>query len=338
MRTNKIYEKSKKFIKENYKSIIFLIICILLATIRLDYEIYTPGGLSNLNKRIKVEDGYESEGSFNLTYVSSKTGTIPAILLSYIIPSWDLISIEEVRLNENEDYDDILKRGQIDLQSVNENAIAVAFKTAGEKYTITKNETQIYYKLEGSKTNLKTGDIIKTIEGKEITSLESVSEAYKDKKKGDKIEITVTRDGKEKNCYAILYEEDGQILIGITLVSVINVKTDKEVTFKYKGTESGASGGLMSALEIYNRITEYDLTKGKTISGTGTITLDGKVGEIAGVKYKLAGAVRKKADIFIVPSENYKEAIQLKEKNDYDITIIEADTFENVVKALKEID
>ncbi len=337
METNKIYVKTKKFIKENYLSIIFVIICILLATIRLDYEIYTPGGLSNLEKRIKVEDGYESKGSFNLTYVSSKTGTIPAILLSYIIPSWDLVSIEEVRINEDEDYDDILKRGQIDLQSVNENAIAVAFKTAGMKYEILKNDTQIYYKLENAKTNLKTGDIIKTIDGKEITSLESVSESYEDKKAGDRIEITVLRDGKEKECYATLYEEDGKVLIGITLVSTIDVETEKDVSFKYKGTESGASGGLMSALEIYNRITEYDLTKGKKISGTGTISLDGKVGEIAGVKYKLAGAVRKKADVFIVPSENYEEAIKLKEKNKYDIIIIEADTFENVVNTLKKL-
>lgn len=337
METNKIYVKTKKFIKENYLSIIFVIICILLATIRLDYEIYTPGGLSNLEKRIKVEDGYESKGSFNLTYVSSKTGTIPTILLSYIIPSWDLVSIEEVRINEDEDYDDILKRGQIDLQSVNENAIAVAFKTAGMKYEILKNDTQIYYKLENAKTNLKTGDIIKTIDGKEITSLESVSESYEDKKAGDRIEITVLRDGKEKECYATLYEEDGKVLIGITLVNTIDVETEKDVSFKYKGTESGASGGLMSALEIYNRITEYDLTKGKKISGTGTISLDGKVGEIAGVKYKLAGAVRKKADVFIVPSENYEEAIKLKEKNKYDIIIIEADTFENVVNTLKKI-
>lgn len=337
METNKIYEKVKKFIKENYISIIFIVICILLATIRLDYEVYTPGGLSNLDKRIKVEDGFDSKGSFNLTYVSSKTGTIPVILLSYIIPSWDLVSIDEVRLNEDEDYDDILKRGQIDLQSVNENAIAVAFKAAGENYEITKNETQIYYKLESAKTNLKTGDIIKTIDGFKITSLESVSESYSTKKAGDKINITVERDGKEKECYAILYEEDGKTLIGITLVSVIDVKTDKEVSFKYKGTESGASGGLMSSLEIYNRLTEYDLTKGKIISGTGTISLDGKVGEIAGVKYKLAGAVRKHADVFIVPSENYEEAIQLKEKNNYDIIIIEADTFDNVVEALKKL-
>jgi len=337
METNKIYVKTKKFIKENYLSIIFLIICILLATIRLDYEIYTPGGLSNLENRIEVENSYDSKGSFNLTYVSSKTGTIPAILLSYIIPSWDLVSIDEVRISDNEDYEDILERGKIDLQSVNENAIAVAFDAAGEPYEVTKNDVKIYYLLDKANTNLKTGDIIKTINGKTVKSLEDVQNSYTDNKAGDKINITVSRDGKEKDCYAILYEEDNKLLIGMTLVNIIDVKTEKDVSFKYKGTESGASGGLMSALEIYNRITEFDLTKGKTIAGTGTISLDGTVGEIAGVKYKLAGAVRKKADVFLVPSKNYEEAIKLKEKNNYDITIIEASNFSEVIEALKNL-
>jgi len=198
METNKIYVKTKKFIKENYLSIIFVIICILLATIRLDYEIYTPGGLSNLEKRIKVEDGYESKGSFNLTYVSSKTGTIPAILLSYIIPSWDLVSIEEVRINEDEDYDDILKRGQIDLQSVNENAIAVAFKTAGMKYEILKNDTQIYYKLENAKTNLKIGDNIISVNERKIESLEDLKNIVETLEENTKVKLKVVRNDKEE--------------------------------------------------------------------------------------------------------------------------------------------
>lgn len=337
MKTNKIYEKTKKFIKENYRSIIFLIICILLATIRLDYEVYTPGSLSNLSDRIEVEDAYPSKGSFNLTYVSAKTGTIPAILLSYIIPSWDLVSIDDVRVSEDEDYDDILKRGQMDLHSVNENAIAVAFKKAKEEYEITKNESQVYYLLDEANTNLLVGDVIKSINGQKIKSFDDISESYAGKKAGDKIDIKVKRDGKSEDCYAILYESDGKLLIGMTIVNLIDVKTDRDINFKYKATESGASGGLMSALEIYNRITEYDLTKGKKISGTGTISLDGKVGEIAGVKYKLAGAVKKKADVFIVPSENYDEAIKLKEKKNYDIIIIKADTFDNVVEALTEL-
>ena len=62
----KIYEKIKKFIKENYKELIVLVVVVLLFTIKLPYSIYTPGGAVNLNDRITVEDGYETEGSFNM--------------------------------------------------------------------------------------------------------------------------------------------------------------------------------------------------------------------------------------------------------------------------------
>ena len=64
--------------------------------------------------------------------------------------------------------------------------------------------------------------------------------------------------------------------------------------------------------------------------------MSGNVGEISGVKYKLAGAVKKDADIFIVPTANYKEAIKLKNENNYNIEIIEADTLENVIEKLKQ--
>ena len=141
--TNKLYEKIKNFIKANYKFIIFYIVFILLFTVSFDYEIYTPGGLSNLDDRIIMDDEYPSKGTFNLTYVNAKKGTLPMILLSYIIPSWDLVSIDDSRI-ENEDYDEILKRGKIDLTSVNSNAIVVAFNEAKLDYKVDKNDLTVY--------------------------------------------------------------------------------------------------------------------------------------------------------------------------------------------------
>ena len=62
------------------------------------------------------------------------------------------------------------------------------------------------------------------------------------------------------------------------------------------------------------------------------------VGEIGGVKYKLMGAVSSKADIFFVPKENYKEALDTKNKYKYDIEIVEVGTLEEAIKYLKEND
>jgi len=92
----------------------------------------------------------------------------------------------------------------------------------------------------------------------------------------------------------------------------------------------------MCALDIYDKITKYDLTKGDIISGTGTIDENGKVSAVDGIKYKLAGAVRKHAKVFIAPTDNYKEALKLKEKNKYSIEIIEADNLHNVIEKLKK--
>ena len=44
------------------------------------------------------------------------------------------------------------------------------------------------------------------------------------------------------------------------------------------------------ALEIYNELIEEDLTKGYTIAGTGTLDINGDVGSISGIKYKLKSA------------------------------------------------
>lgn len=336
MRTNKLYEKLKNFIKNNYKFLIIYSVLLLLFTVRLDYEVYTPGGLSNLNKRVIVEDGYTSKGSLNLTYVNAKKGIIPMILLSYVVPSWDLVSLDDQRI-EDEEYEDIVLRGKIDLKSVKANAVISAFKEANLNYDIVNTDLTVYYVFNNSVTNLKVGDIIKSVDGVNVSSLSEFKSEINKKNVGDTVNFKVIRNGKETIKTGKVYESEGSKLIGIYITSVMEVSTDKEVTFKFKSNESGSSGGVMSALEVYNQLTSYDITKGKVISGTGTIDSDGVVGEIAGVKYKLKGAVKNKADAFIVPSENYDEAYDLVKENNYKIKLIEAKNLHQVLEELKNL-
>ena len=91
----------------------------------------------------------------------------------------------------------------------------------------------------------------------------------------------------------------------------------------------------MLSLAIYNAISDYDITKGRTIVGTGTIDILGNVGEIDGIKYKLLGAVKNDADIFLCPKENYEEAIEVKNEFDLDIKIYSVATFDEALEILK---
>lgn len=332
-------KKIKKYIindiKRNYKFYIGLFLIMALFLVRFDYVIYTPGSLENLNDRIIVTPSNESKGSMNLTYVTSIPANIPNMLLSLIIPNWDIESLNNMRV-EDESEKEIENRDKIYLKDTSYDAIIAAFKEANMKYEITNIDVTITYIYNIAKTNLKVGDVIKTINGVKITSFNSLINEVNKYEVGEKLIINVLRNNKIIECEATIVLEENKKMIGISLAELKNIKTNPEVKFVFKNNESGSSRGLMCALEIYNRITKYDITKGDIISGTGVIDENGNVGSIGGVKYKLKGAVNKHAKVFIVPSDNYEEAISLKNKYKYDIEIIKADTLKNVIKALKE--
>lgn len=322
-------------IKRNYKFYIGLFLIMALFLVRFDYVIYTPGSLENLNDRIIVTPSNESKGSMNLTYVTSIPANIPNMLLSLIIPNWDIESLNNMRV-EDESEKEIENRDKIYLKDTSYDAVIAAFKEANMKYEITNVDVTITYIYNIAKTNLKVGDVIKTINGVKITSFNSLINEVNKYEVGEKLIINVLRNNKIIECEATIVLEENKKMIGISLAELKNIKTNPEVKFVFKNNESGSSRGLMCALEIYNRITKYDITKGDIISGTGVIDENGNVGSIGGVKYKLKGAVNKHAKVFIVPSDNYEEAISLRNKYKYDIEIIKADTLKNVIKALKE--
>ena len=332
----KIYEKIKEFIKENYKELIILLAVVLLFTIELPYSIYTPGGAVDLNDRITVQGEYDSDGSFNMAYVSMVRGSIPFLLISYVIPDWDIVKAEDITA-EGEDMDEMLEREKLYMQESMDAAIINAYRAAGKEVTITNTINEVSYLAEEADTNLKIGDIILEVNGKTIESLEDLKAIVEVMDAKEKVNLTVSRNEKEKECYAVTYDTSDGTKIGVSLLTTYEYETDPEVTITSKASEAGSSGGLMMSLTIYNKLVEEDITGGAKIVGTGTIDIDGNVGEIGGVKYKLIGAVKNDAEIFMCPEENYEEAKKVAEEKGYDITIISVSTFDEAIKKLEEI-
>ncbi len=330
----KLFKYIKKDIKTYWKNYLVFILIVPWFFIPFDCNIYSPGSLVDLTDRIEVNSNYESKGSFNLTYVTARKGTLPNIILSKFFKNWDIVGNSENRI-EDESEKEIIERNKIYLKETSYDAIIAAFTEANIPYNIESIDVTVTHVYEYAKTNIKTGDIIKSIENTPIKDFNSLKEVIAKYKIGDTLKINVERNNKIIECTSKLVELESRVLIGVALSELKNIKTDPKVEYIFKENESGASRGLLCALDIYNKITEYDLTKGDIISGTGSINQNGIVGSIDGVKYKLAGAVKKHAKVFIVPTDNYKEALHEKEKNNYEIEIIEADTLHNVIEKLK---
>ena len=335
---NKIYEKIKNFIQENYLFILFNLVIIALFTYPLPYYIYAGGGILNVEDRIIVEGSKKSSGSYNLCYVKEVQATIPTYLYSLINKDWERVKVEEVALDDNETTDEIFARDRIYLAQANQSSVIASFKLADKNYEIISNSPTVIYILEEADTDLKIGDRVISVNGININDRDDILDITSKYNVGDKVEVEVENNGKKYKRYSKLIEVDNTKILGIAIENVIDYKTTPEVNFNFKNSESGPSGGFMSSLAIYDYLLDEDISKGYKIAGTGTIDMDGNVGEIGGVKHKLSGAVSNKADIFFVPNgDNYKEAIKIKKKKKYKIKVVGVDTLSDAVNYLNDL-
>lgn len=333
---NNVYERIKKYIKENYKSLIVYVLLCIIFLWPLDYYIIVGGGISEVGSRIEVENAYKSKGSFNLAYVSEIKGTIATYLLSYVIPDFKRIKVNEYTYDNEEDKKDVEFRGKIDLLNSNDYAIKNAYLAAGKSYTISDTDLYVYLVDKDSENDFKVGDKILEVESRKINNVDDYKKIIENHDIGDRLDVLVERNKKKKIINTEIYSNNSKKITGIYISSINSYKTNPKVKIKFKSSESGSSGGLIETLDIYNKLTKKDITKGKKIAGTGEIDEEGNILSIGEVKYKLLGAVNKDADIFIVPNgDNYKTCMKVKKEKNLKIKIIGVSTFYDAIEKLK---
>ena len=332
---NKVYEKTKTFIKENYKTLLLFIVLIFLMTFKLPYYISAPGGLIDTSDRVEMPENMEMKGSLNMAYVTEMDGIIPLLLIALVNNNWDIESTEEVT-GGVESIEDQRFRNELLLKEANSTALMVAYENSNIDYSKENTKDYVTFVYPEADTDLEVGDIITEVDGKKIKDKQEIFDLLSTKNIGDKITLKVINDDEEKTKHATLIDAGGEPKIGILVTETFDVESDHPIEITFKNSESGSSGGLMLTLTLYSYLNNIDLTDGKKIVGTGTIDASGNVGEISGIKYKLIGAVKKGADVFIVPvGENYKEAKKVKEEKNYDIKLVPVKTFKEALAYLE---
>ena len=324
------------FFKKNIKFIIIYIAIIILLLIEFPYYIEAPGGIIDINERINIEDSYKSSGSFNLSYVSEYNATLITLIMSLFNKDYKILSKDDVVPNDI-NIDDYNYRNQILLKESYSNAIYLAYTKALKDINILYEKIYVSNVLDEAITDINIGDQILEVNGIKVNSKEDVDNIIGSFNVGDSVDIKIVRNNKESIKKAKLIEFDNKPIIGIVVSKIKEMDTIPKIEIDYKARESGPSGGLMLALSIYNSLVKEDITKGRVIVGTGCIDEDGSVGSIGGVEYKLKGAVKSGADIFLVPNgENYDEAIKLKKENNYKIKIKGISTFDEALEYLSK--
>jgi len=331
-------EKLGTFLKENWGTFVFFLVFTVLLNVPLPYFIYVPGGIKNMEERVTIEGSTsQSKGSFNLVYVTEYRATIPLYLYSLFQKNHELVPMEEVKYTSEESIQDIQFRDAFSLEKANQNALFIAYQKADKSLKIIQEHFYVLYLDPLAKTDLKIGDEILEVNGTPMIDSNSVKKAIANLQTGASISFKIKRDNKEIEKKAILYEQDGNRYVGIRIGSLKDYQEDPKITFHFSKSESGPSAGLVTALSIYNALTQEDITKGKRIVCTGTIEEDGTVGEIGSVVFKLHAAVKNKADVFLVPQENYEEVLKAVKEHGYSILVYPVKNFDDALDKLKHL-
>lgn len=337
---NKIKNNLIDYLKDYYKAILFFIVFFMILTYPVPYYVFTSGGITDLSNKFIIENAYIQKGSYNLSYVNQVEGNILSYIGSQIIGGWDAVKIENYQYNSNESLEEMAIRDRLSLTYANQTAVLLAYSKAGKEIKMNDKKSYVYATFDffESDVKVKIGDVLLKVNGKTIEDLNYIKELINTKSVGDSIEFEFERDGSSYKTNLKIGSYMGEKAIGITFLPIYDFEVNPKILFKFNNTESGPSAGFMTTLAIYDAIIPEDLTNGLKIAGTGTIEPDGRVGEIGGIKYKIAGAEKDGASIFFAPSgNNYEEAMKIKKRKKYKINIIEIKTLDDAIKYLESI-
>ena len=323
------------YLKNNFFFVLLICICLIVSFVKLPYDVEMPGGLIDLSERVKVNgDKVPVEGSFNMAYVSVAQGSIPYILYGLLNDEWDVVKSSDNML-PNESVEDANKRSRLYLEQSKNSAVLAALNEAGIKSEKKNKKNNVIYIYNEAKTSLMVGDNILSVDGIEINDVSELVKKINDGNNADILEFKVLRNGKEKAAKAKIVNIDSEKKIGVASLTTFDIDSPYKVELDSAASESGSSGGLMMGLMVYSGIVGKDLTRGRVIVGTGTIDEFGNVGEIGGIKHKVNGAAKKRIDIFLVPSDNYEEAVKVKEENNYEFEIVKVSSLKEAIQYLE---
>jgi PDZ domain-containing protein len=288
-----------------------------VATIPVPYVVESPGpiyntlGQSQGTPVIKVTgtESYPAAGNLDLTTVYVNGGPTGPVNILGAFSAWldptKAVQPEELLYPTGTTKQEAEEQSAVAMTTSQENAMASALNELDIPFG---QQLQAADLSEGSPSagKIRPGDILKTINGKDITALSVIQEelAAGD---GAPAAVVVERDGQPVTETITPKDNgEGRYILGIMLKYLFTFPFDVEISLEKVG---GPSAGLMFSLGIIDTVTPGDLTGGKHIAGTGTISPDGVVGPIGGIAQKMHGARDGGATLFLAPAGNCAQVV-----------------------------
>jgi PDZ domain-containing protein len=302
-----------------------LVVLLIITFLPTSYVIQRPGPVYNTLGTAEASDGeqvplisvegaetFETDGALDLLTVQvvgnrERTPSWFELALAWFDPSKAVLPLDAVFPEGTTTEDRNAESAQMMVDSQQE-ATAAALSQLG--YDVGAR-ISVHSIVEGSAAEglLEDGDVIVAADGEPATDAATLRKIVNDAG-GAPVELLIEREGEERTVSVTPKETeiDGEktLLLGVNLITDYDFPIDVTIQLNNVG---GPSAGMMFALGIIDTLTPDQLNGGENVAGTGTITADGEVGPIGGIRQKLFGAKDAGADWFLAPEANCDEVV-----------------------------
>lgn len=258
------------------------------------------------------EATYPTEGELDmLTVVLEGSPQSPLtwidIALAWFDPTRAIIPLEAVYPEGTTDEQEN-QQSAADMANSQQEAVAAALGELDIAYTsiVTVQSVVDGFPADGV---LEPGDQILTVAGEPIDGVSELSAELAQAGAGNQVVLGILREGAEQTAELVpvaASEGENAVVIGIQPGATYDFPFDVTVNL---GSVGGPSAGMMLALGVYDKLTPGAITGGDHFAGTGTITADGEVGPIGGIRQKMYGADAAGAEWFLAPVANCDEVV-----------------------------
>jgi PDZ domain-containing protein len=320
----------------------------IISSIQLPYVELAPGGAEPINQLLKVPAQYQHppEGSFLLTTVSLEAVVRPPDLVRDYFDD-NIIIVKRKAIFGDSSKKQYNQQAAQDMTDSKQAAVVVAFRMLGYPIPEHGDGALIGALSPGevpAKGQLAAGDVITAVDNTPARLSQDAINALQKHHPGDTVALTVTKhDGTvthpsirlgsrtETSCTTAVVTAALPCL-GVTL-STKNHKFDFpfDVTIDTTGV-GGPSAGLAFTLALIDELTPGNLTGGRNVAVTGTIDIDGTVGDVGGVAQKTAAVRRSGARLFLVPPGEFAEASKHAGKH---LKVVQVTTLADALAALR---
>ncbi|QQQ61317.1 PDZ domain-containing protein [Paenarthrobacter ureafaciens] len=258
---------------------------------------------------VSGHETYPAKGNLDLTTVLMAGGPKSPASIYDLFRAWldksKAVYPEELIYPKGTTAEQTVQQGEIAMETSQENAVAAALRELDipfeQRLTVAGLSDD-----SPSSGKLQEGDRLLAINGKAITSM-SVVQAELSAGAGAPVVVGIDRNGSTTSVtVSPTKNANDRYVLGILLSSDFTFPFDVKISLDNVG---GPSAGMMFALGIVDTLTPGDLTGGRHVAGTGTITADGAVGPIGGVAQKMIGARQHGATMFLAPAANCADVV-----------------------------